>query len=106
MREINPGECSSYLETATEKPLLLDVREQWEYDIVHLDDAVLIPMRQIPAEADSLDPDRETIVICHHGLRSRQVALYLEKLGFTNVVNLHGGMDAWTKEADTGLPSY
>lgn len=100
------GECRDYLASATEKPVLLDVREPWEYRIVHLDDSVLIPMRQIPAAVDTLDRDRETIVICHHGVRSRQVALYLERLGFTNVVNLSGGMDAWAKHTDTTLPTY
>ncbi|MDX1698934.1 MAG: rhodanese-like domain-containing protein [Thiohalobacterales bacterium] len=100
------GECRDYLASATEKPVLLDVREPWEYRIVHLDDSVLIPMRQIPTAVDTLDRDRETIVICHHGVRSRQVALYLERLGFTNVVNLKGGMDAWAKHTDTTLPTY
>ncbi|MBT8117050.1 MAG: sulfurtransferase [Gammaproteobacteria bacterium] len=106
MREMTTGECRDYLAGATEKPVLLDVREPWEYRIVHLDDSVLIPMRQIPAAVDTLDRDRETIVICHHGVRSRQVALYLERLGFTNVVNLKGGMDAWAKHTDTTLPTY
>ena len=106
MREMTTGECRDYLASATEKPVLLDVREPWEYKIVHLDDAVLIPMRQIPAAVDTLDRDRETIVICHHGVRSRQVALYLERLGFTNVVNLSGGMDAWAKHTDACLPTY
>ena len=100
------SECRDYLASATQKPVLLDVREPWEYKIVHLVDAVLIPMRQIPAAVDTLDHDRETIVICHHGVRSRQVALYLERLGFTNVVNLKGGMDAWAKHTDTTLPTY
>ena len=106
MREMTTGECRDYLASATEKPVLLDVREPWEYRIVHLDDSVLVPMRQIPAAVDTLDRDRETIVICHHGVRSRQVALYLERLGFTNVVNLRGGMDAWAKHTDTTLPTY
>mgnify|MGYP001825089861 CR=1 FL=1 len=106
MREISTGECRDYLETASEKPLLLDVREPWEYNIVHLEGALLIPMREIPATIDALDPVRETIVICHHGIRSRQVAHYLENIGFTNVVNLRGGMDAWAQNTDTSLPTY
>ena len=106
MREMTTGECRDYLESAAEKPILLDVREPWEYKIVHLDESLLIPMRQIPVSLDQLDPDRETIVICHHGIRSRQVALYLEHNGFSNVVNLRGGLDAWAKETDTSLPTY
>lgn len=106
MREMTTGECRDYLESADEKPILLDVREPWEYKIVHLDESLLIPMRQIPVSLDQLDPDRETVVICHHGIRSRQVAMYLEHNGFTNVVNLRGGLDAWAKETDTSLPTY
>jgi rhodanese-related sulfurtransferase len=106
LREISTGECKTYLETAADKPLLLDVREPWEYKIVHLEDSLLIPMRQIPTAIDTLDPDRETIVICHHGIRSRQVARYLEHSGFSNVVNLRGGVNAWARETDTSLPTY
>ena len=106
MREMDTGECRDYLQNATEKPLLLDVREPWEFKIVHLDDALLIPMRQIPASMETLAPDRETIVICHHGIRSRQVAMYLERSGFSNVVNLRGGMAAWARDTDSSLPTY
>ena len=106
MREISSRECRDYLESTAEKPLLLDVREPWEYNIVHLDDSLLIPMRQIPDSLDKLDPEKETIVVCHHGIRSRQVALFLERNGFTSVVNLRGGLDAWAKETDTSMPTY
>jgi rhodanese-related sulfurtransferase len=106
MREITPDECKQYLETTAQKPLLLDVREPWEYQIVHLQDARLVPMRQVPAELGSLDEEQEIIVICHHGIRSRQVALFLESHGFRNVINLRGGMDAWARHADTSLPTY
>ena len=106
MREMTTTECRNYLTTATDSPLLLDVREPWEYNIVHLEGAELVPMRQIPASLEELDPDRETIVICHHGIRSRQVAMYLEHQGFNNVVNLKGGMDAWARDTDTSLPTY
>ncbi|HUT40228.1 MAG TPA: rhodanese-like domain-containing protein [Gammaproteobacteria bacterium] len=106
MREMTPDECKAYLESAPTRPLLLDVREPWEYNIVHLEDSVLMPMRQVPVEADSLDAEREIIVICHHGIRSRQVALFLKARGFSNVINLSGGMDAWARHTDTSLPTY
>jgi len=86
--------------------LLLDVREPWEYRIVHLEASRLIPMREIPAVVDTLDPHQEVIVICHHGIRSRQVALFLEHQGFSDVVNLSGGLDAWARHTDTSLPTY
>ena len=81
MRELSSDECKSYLEQAVEKPLLLDVREPWEYRIVHLEDSRLVPMREIPESAGELDQEQEIIVICHHGIRSRHVALYLENQG-------------------------
>ena len=106
MRELTSDECKTRLEQTTDKPLLLDVREPWEYRIVHLEDSTLIPMRQVPQQVESLDPGRETIVICHHGIRSRQVGRFLESRGFSNVINLAGGMDAWARNTDTGLPVY
>lgn len=106
MRELSPAECKAYLEQAGDKPLLLDVREPWEYRITHLEDSRLIPMRDIPARAEDLDPARETIVICHHGIRSRRVAMYLESRGFTDVVNLRGGLDAWARETDISMATY
>ena len=106
MRELTPLECKAYLETSAEKPLLLDVREPWEYRIAALEGSTLIPMREIPAAAESLDPAREIIVICHHGIRSRHVAHYLESRGFARVINLRGGVDAWARELDTRLNTY
>ena len=106
MRELTPDACREYLEQTDARPLLLDVREPWEYRIVHLDDSRLIPMREIPAVFDTLDPQQEIIVICHHGIRSRQVALFLEHQGFSDVVNLAGGLDAWARHTDTSLPTY
>jgi rhodanese-related sulfurtransferase len=63
-------------------------------------------MRQIPAAAHDLDPAQETVVICHHGIRSRQVAYYLERMGFTDVVNLDGGVDAWARDVDPHMATY
>jgi len=63
-------------------------------------------MRQIPQVESTLDPNQEIIVICHHGIRSRQFALYLENKGFTNVVNLRGGVNAWARHTDISMPTY
>ena len=106
MRELTSCECKTYLEQATDQPLLLDVREPWEYQIVNLENSCLIPMRSIPQQAKTLDPEQETIVICHHGIRSRQVGRFLEGIGFTNLINLRGGMDAWARDTDTQLATY
>ena len=106
MRELTPSECKAHIESSAHRPLLLDVREPWEYRIAALEGSTLIPMREIPAATDSLDPDQEIIVICHHGIRSRHVAHYLESRGFARVINLRGGVDAWARELDTRLPTY
>jgi rhodanese-related sulfurtransferase len=106
MRELTPDECKAHLEQAESRPMLLDVREPWEYQIVHLEGSQLVPMRKVPEIVETMDPHQEIIVVCHHGIRSRQVVLFLEHHGFSNVVNLKGGLDAWARHTDTSLPTY
>jgi rhodanese-related sulfurtransferase len=106
MRELTPFECKTYLEQSAEQPLLLDVREPWEHRIASLEGSTLIPMRDIPSAIEGLDPAQEIVVICHHGIRSRHVAHYLESRGFTRVINLRGGIDAWARELDSLLATY
>ena len=106
MQQMTVTELKAYLDAAEKKPLMLDVRESWEYRICRLEDTKLIPMRHIPDALAELDPDRETVVICHHGIRSRQVALYLEHQGFTDVINMQGGVAAWAREIDPEMPTY
>ena len=106
MRHLTPRQLAEYLQQTDTPPLLLDVREPWEYGICRLEDSQLIPMRDIPAASAQLDPRRETVVICHHGIRSRQVAAYLERAGFTDVVNLTGGVAAWARDVDPQMAVY
>ncbi len=106
MRDMTPSALNDHLAQANPSPLLLDVREPWEYQHVHLPNSRLIPMMQIPAALSELDPNKEIVVICHHGVRSRQVAYFLESNGFHNVINLYGGIDAWAREVDSSLPIY
>jgi len=87
-------------------PLLLDVREPWEYDIGHLANTQLIPMNQIPQRLEELPTAQDIVVICHHGIRSRQVGLFLEHNNFTHIINLSGGMDAWARQVDTTMATY
>ncbi len=105
-RETSATELYSYLQTAATDPLLLDVREPWEYETCSLENSQLVPMHQIPSALNELDPDREIIVICHHGIRSRSVASYLANNEFSNVINLTGGIDAWAKQVDVSMPTY
>jgi rhodanese-related sulfurtransferase len=87
-------------------PVLLDVREEWEMARCQISGSTWIPMGQIMARVSELNKDTETVVICHHGIRSWQVAKYLEREGFADVINLTGGIDAWAKEIDTAMPIY
>jgi len=73
MKDFSAIELDEYLED--NQPLLLDVREQWEWDKCHFEDATLLPMGQIMANIDTLDKSKETVVICHHGIRSMQLGL-------------------------------
>ena len=104
MRELNAKQLQKYL--AENTPFLLDVRLTWEYDICHLENSTLIPMTHLPTELDKLDKDRETVVICHHGIRSRMMGRYLESSGFNNIINLSGGMDEWAKTVDSQMATY
>ena len=106
MREFTARELRAYLESASPKPLLLDVREPWEFETAHIEGATLVPMRSIPARAQEFDKQQEIVVICHHGVRSRMVGLFLENQGFSNIINLTGGVDAWARDIDQHMATY
>ena len=90
----------------TSRPVLLDVREGWEFQLCSIEGSRHIPMGRIPQAIEELDDSTETVVICHHGMRSAQVVQYLERAGFTNIYNLTGGIDAWAREIDQGMAQY
>lgn len=104
MQTIQAQQLADYLQQQT--PLLLDVREPAEYEHCYIPGSILIPMGDIMARIAELEPDQETVVICHHGRRSHQVCLYLEQQGFSQVINLEGGVDAWAKQVDPSMPTY
>lgn len=88
-------------------PVLLDVREKWEYDTAHLPDSVLMPMGEVPGRAyNELDPDQRIIVMCHHGARSLNVTMWLRQQGYDHAQSLAGGIDAWSRNVDTSVPRY
>ncbi|MFZ2854789.1 MAG: rhodanese-like domain-containing protein [Rhodocyclaceae bacterium] len=88
------------------KPLLLDVRESWEYELCHLPGSTPMPMSTVPARLQELDDEADVVVICHHGVRSLQVAMFLENDGFLSIYNLAGGVDAWARDVDPGMRQY
>jgi len=106
IRQLTARELKAWLDQPGEKPLVLDVREAWERRICALPEAVHIPMGQIPARLEEIEGERDVVILCHHGIRSQQVALYLEREGFTRLNNLRGGIDAWAKEVDSGMATY
>jgi rhodanese-related sulfurtransferase len=87
-------------------PVLLDVREAWEFELCRLPGSVHIPMSSVPARVTELDAAREIVVICHHGGRSMQVAAWLDSRGFVNLHNLTGGVNAWARHVDSTMAVY
>lgn len=107
MQSISPSELTQWLADPTrEKPLLLDVREPWEFEICHIQESQSIPMNSIPQKLSELEKERSIVCICHHGMRSWQVAAFLERQGFTQMINLEGGVDAWAQEVDAAMARY
>ena len=105
MQTILPEELKKRLD-AGEKPILLDVREPWEFSICKIEGSVNISMSEPEKLINKLNANDEIIAICHHGMRSFQVCNYLENNGFNNTLNLDGGIDSWAKTIDTDMAQY
>ena len=101
---ITPLELKVRLE-AGDRPILLDVREPWEFDVARIEGSRLIPMGELPERFSELDLAAETVVICHHGSRSAYVARALGEAGFARVHNLQGGLDAYS-DVDESVLRY
>jgi len=107
MQQITPADLCAWLaDEGRAKPLLLDVREPWEFQTARIEGSTHVPMQQLPGRLGELEPDNDVVVICHHGGRSGQVGLFLEKQGFARVHNLVGGVDAWARTVDPAVPVY
>lgn len=107
MQQLTPIQLKEWLDDpAREKPVLVDVREPWEFDVCRIAGSKPMPMRSVPARFAELQRATETVIICHHGARSYQVAMFLEHQGFTNIYNLYGGLAAWAQQADPSMPTY
>ena len=102
---LDPADLSA-LRDGDDPPVLLDVREAEEWEICRIEGALWIPMGELAVRHVELDPDRPTVVVCHHGVRSAHVALALERLGFERVYNLSGGVDRWAREVDPTMARY
>ncbi len=118
IKEITPTELAAWLKesgnnTTNPAPVVLDVREPFEVDRANLrgtikdvDQLIHIPMQQVPAALTKMDTSVPTVVVCHHGGRSYQVAIFMQRQGFENVINLAGGIDGWSKQVDSTVPIY
>jgi len=105
--QIAPAQLADWLNDASRgRPVMIDVREPWEHQTCSIRDARLVPLRELPGRLAELDPAADTVLICHHGGRSMQAALFLERNGFGSVHNLAGGIDAWARSVDPAMPVY
>jgi rhodanese-related sulfurtransferase len=106
VRSLTPREVVELRRESGAAVTLLDVREPWEYQRVHLPDSLHIPMDDLRERLDELRPDQTYVVLCHHGNRSLQVTAFLQARGFQNVINLAGGIDEWVLNLAPELPRY
>jgi rhodanese-related sulfurtransferase len=112
--QIRPAQLSQWLATQEATPVVLDVREPWETHTASVKpladskafDVLFMPMQSIPQRLNELPQDRAIVCLCHHGMRSQQVAAFLLNRGFENVINLAGGIDAWSTELDASVATY
>ncbi len=88
------------------RPVLLDVREPYEYSLCHLESSTLIPVEELPTRLGELNRDSEIVVYCHVGIRSTGAVRLLKQAGFANVRNLQGGIDEWARQIDNNMPRY
>jgi rhodanese-related sulfurtransferase len=106
--EITPQQAAAKLQTP-DRAVLIDVREPQEHAMAHLSGSQLIPMQNVPAQLpylEGLADDHELLILCHHGVRSLQVAAWLREHGVENCVSISGGIDRWSLEIDPGVPRY
>jgi rhodanese-related sulfurtransferase len=105
--EISTLELKQLLTSDPKNHVLLDVREPWEFNAARIDGSTSIPMGEIPSRAfQELDPEIRIVAVCHHGVRSMNVALWLRDQGFEKAQSLRGGIDAWSAEIDPEVPRY
>ena len=92
---------------AGESFTLLDVREPWEFEAAKISGAKLMPMGEVPSRAQQeLDPEDHIVVVCHHGVRSMNVTVWLRQQGFEKAQSMRGGIDAWSRRVDQKVPLY
>ena len=105
--EIKPRDLAAQMKANPAGTVLLDVREPWELATAQIAGSKSIPMGEIPARAfQELDPEVHIVTVCHAGVRSLNVAVWLRNQGFEQVQSLSGGIDSWSREVDASVPRY
>lgn len=103
--ELTPSQAAELLRH--NKARLIDVRELWEFNTARIEPSVLMPMGDVSSRAhQELDPDEPLIILCHHGQRSLNVAVWLRNQGFELAQSMRGGIEAWSREIDPAVPRY
>ena len=104
--QLDALQVAAALAAGAEPIELLDVREGWEVNLCAITGSRHIPMNEVPDRVDELPRDRALVVVCHHGMRSLQVAQWLRAQGFENAINLDGGIDEWARAVEPGMATY
>lgn len=104
-KEISASEAAN-LNKNEPNSVLLDVREHSELEVCRIEGALHIPMDEIPGRHEALPKDVPLVVFCHHGMRSMSVAQFLWAKGFTNVINMAGGINAWAIDVNPEMSRY
>jgi len=103
--EITPKEVKQRLERG-EKLLLVDVRQQWEFDMCRIDGAKLVPLNVLPGSLEAFANAEDVIVYCHHGRRSLDAVVFLRQQGVQGARSMAGGIERWSQEIDPSVPRY
>ncbi len=107
IEQLQAADLQAWLADGTRAPpTVLDVREPWEHEVCMIPGSQLLPMQEVPARRAELPADRDIVVVCHHGMRSLQVAHFLKQSGIDRVFNLAGGIAAWAEQVDPDMPRY
>lgn len=101
---IEPNEVQEMMHSGKDF-LLLDCREEWEYQTARIEGATLIPMQEIPQKLEELPKDKAVVVYCHAGVRSYSAASWLKRQGI-KALSMSGGIDQWSREIDPKVPRY
>ena len=106
MQQISALELKRLIDNQNPPPVLLDVRESWEFALCNIEGSALVPMSQIHQVLNNYQRHQQIVVICHTGIRSRSVCHFLENAGFEDVINLAGGVHAWAMDVDNTMATY